>query len=156
MKTDVLETMTKYGEPDGCLQPMQEVLRSIRRFYFVLYGRRDYSGMLDELRCHLFITKKGDLCSLLCTDDAFTLHALSALHQLVIYKLATQPDPLHPNALEFGRYLHDGCLLTKRTKPAKPYIEKYCKCKNGKCGDKHPCHCAGPAATLAAFAVRIL
>ena len=78
--------MTKYGEPDGCLQIMQEVLQSIRRFYFTLYGRRDYSGTLDELRCHLFITKKGDLCSLRCTEDAFTLHALRALHQLVIYE----------------------------------------------------------------------
>ena len=99
---DVLETMTKYGEPDGCLQPMQEVLQSIRRFYFALYGRRDYSGTLDELRCHFFITKKGDLRSLPCTKDAFTLHALRALHQLVIYKRATQPDPSHPNALECG------------------------------------------------------
>ena len=43
---DVLETMTKYGEPDGCLQPMQEVLQSVRRFYFALYGRHDYSGTL--------------------------------------------------------------------------------------------------------------
>ena len=127
---DVLETITKYGEPDGCLQPMQKVLQSIRRFYFALYGRRDYSGTLDELRCHLFITKKGDLHSLPCTEDTFTLHTLRALHQLVIYKQATQPDPSHPNALEFGRYLHDGCLLAKRTtKPAKVYIEKtYCKC----------------------------
>ena len=143
---DVLETMTKYSEPDGCLQPMQEVLQSIHRFYFALYGRRDYSGTLDELRCHLFITKKGDLRSLPCTEDAFTLHALRALHQLVIYKQGTQPDPSHPNALEFGQYLHYGCLLAKRTtKPAKPYIEKtYCKSKNGKCGDKCPCHCAGP------------
>ena len=143
---DVLETMANYGEPDGCLQPMPEVLQSARKFYFALYGRRDYSGTLDELRCHLFITKKGDLRSLPCTEDAFTFHAQRALHQLVIYKRATQPDPLLPDALELGRYLHDGCLISKRTtKSAKPYIAKtYCKCKNGKCGDKCPCHRAGP------------
>ena len=83
---DVLETMANFDEPDGCLQPMPEVLQSARKFYFALYGRRDYSGTLDELRCHLFITKKGDLRSLPCTEDAFTFHAQRALHQLVIYK----------------------------------------------------------------------
>ena len=142
---DVLETMANYGEPDGCLQPMQEVLQSIRRLYFALYGRRDYSGMLDELQCHLFITKKGDLRSLLCTEDTFTFHAQRALHQLVIYKRATQPDPLLKDALECGQYLHDGCLISQRTtKSAKPYIAKiYFKCKNGKCGNKCPCHRAG-------------
>ena len=142
---DVLETMANYGEPDGCLQPMPKVLQCARKFYFALYERRDCSGTLDELRCHLFITKKGDLRSLPCTEDAFTFHAQRALHQLVIYKRATQPDPLLPDALEFGRYLHDGCLISKRmTKSAKPYIAKiYCKCKNGKCGNKCPCHHAG-------------
>ena len=43
---DVLETMTKYGEPDECLQPVQEVLQSMRRLYFALYERHDYSGTL--------------------------------------------------------------------------------------------------------------
>ena len=87
-------------------------------------------------------TKKGDLRSLPCTEDAFTFHAQRALHQLVIYKQATQPDPLLPDALELEQYLHDGCLFSKRmTKSAKPYIAKtYCKCKNRKCGDKCPCH----------------
>ena len=81
---------------------MPEVLQFAWKSYFALYGRRDYSGTLDELRCHLFITKKGDLCSLLCTEDAFTFHAQRALHQLVIHKQATQPDQLLPDALEFG------------------------------------------------------
>ena len=64
---DVLETMANCSEPDGCLQPMPEVLQSAQKFYFALYGRRDYSDMLDELWCHLFIAKKGDLRSLPCT-----------------------------------------------------------------------------------------
>ena len=33
--------------------------------------------------------------------------------------------------------------------PSKPYTEKPgCKCKNGKCGDKCPCHCAGPECNI--------
>ena len=116
---------------------MPEVLQSARKFYFALYGRRDYSGTLEELQCHLFISKKGDLRSLLYTEDAFTFHAQRALHQLVIYKRATQPDSLLPDPLEFGRYFQDGGLISKRTtKSPKPYIAKtYCKCKNGKMWD---------------------
>ena len=76
---DVLETMANYGEPDGCLQPMPEVLQSARKFYFALYGRRDYSGTLDELRCHLFITLKVDLRSLPCTKGCLHISCTESI-----------------------------------------------------------------------------
>ena len=93
-----------------------------------------------------------------CTEDAFTFNAQRALHQLVIYKRATQPDPLLPDALELGRYLHDGCLISKRTtKSSKPYIPKpTANAKMVNVGINAHVTVLDQTATLAAFAVGIL
>lgn len=143
---DILGPVARYGEGDSDLTPTAVVLNSARAFYFALYGRKDFSGTLDELRCHLFITKKGDIRSLPCTEDAFQHHVKRGLHQLAIYKRAAQPEPSLPDPCQFGRRLEGGCLIAQRmTKPAKPHIIKtFCKCKNGKCGGNCQCKRAGP------------
>ena len=144
--TDILGPVARYGEADTNLTPTPEVFTSARMFYFALYSRKDFSGTLDELRCHLFITKKGDLRSLPCTEDAFEYHFLRGLHQLGIYKRAVQPKPPLPDPCQFGRTLKDGCLTAKRmSKPAKPHtVKTFCKCKKGNCGRNCPCKRAGP------------
>ena len=148
---DILEPMAAYRKPDTDLTPTAVVVNSARMFYFALYGRTDFSGTLDELRCHLFITKKGDLRCLPCTKDTFEHYLKRSLHQLAIYKRATEPEPLLPDPCQFGRKLEGECLISKMmTKPAKPKIVKtYCKCKNAKCGGNCPCKRAGPECNVA-------
>ena len=84
--TDILGPLAAYGDKHSETPLTKDILNSARLFYFALYGRKDFTGTLDELRCHLFITKKGDLRSLPCTEDAFELHLLGSLHQLAIFK----------------------------------------------------------------------
>ena len=143
--------MAAYGKPDTDLTPTAVVVNSARMFYFALYGRTDFSGTLDELRCHLFITKKGNLRCLPCIEDAFEHHLKRGLHQLDIYKWATEPELLLPDPCQFGQKLEGECLISKMmTKPAKPKIVKtYFKCKNAKCGGNCPCKRAGPECNVA-------
>jgi hypothetical protein len=60
--TEVLCPLALHGDAD--LMPISAVENAIRLLYCALYGRKDFVGNLDELRCHLFVTKKGDLCTL--------------------------------------------------------------------------------------------
>ena len=145
---DVLETITKYGEPDGCLQPMQDVLQSVRRFYFALYGRHDYSGTLlctgtfhyQERRSSFIAVHRGCIHaspseSITSAGDIQTSHSTW---------------PIAPKCS--GIWMISPRWLPTRKKNNKTSKtlnwKTYCKCKNGKCGDKCPCHCAGPECNI--------
>ena len=144
----VLETITKYGEPDGCLQPMQEVLQSIRRFYFALYGRHDYSWTLlctgtfhyQERRSSFIAVHRG--CLHTSRSESFTSAGdIQTSHSTW---------PIAPKCS--GIWMISPRWLPTRKKNNKTsktlHWKTYCKCKNGKCGDKCPCHCAGPECNI--------
>lgn len=115
-----------------------------------IYGKKDFSGSLDELRCHLFQNKKGDLRSLPPTEDAFALHLTRALFQTIIWKRATLPDLGLPQYTDYGRSIEKGLLLAKQmTKNAKPNTKKSCICQKTMCGQRCPCRQGKRKCTLA-------
>jgi len=149
--TEILGPLAEYGTHGKSLDVSTEVVSSARNFFLALYGNKEFSGTLDELRCHLFMTKKGDICSLPPTEDAFLLHLLRSLHQTTICKRASQPDPELPDPCKFGRSKKNGCLLaTRMTKPSKPgIVQTHCNCKKGKCKGRCLCRMAGLKCTIA-------
>jgi hypothetical protein len=54
--TKVLSPLALYGGADIMLKLAFE--NAVRVLYCAWYGRKDFVGTLDELRCHLFVTKK--------------------------------------------------------------------------------------------------
>ncbi|KAG1664911.1 hypothetical protein GQR58_019607 [Nymphon striatum] len=102
--TEILGPFAKYGTPGKSLDVSTEVVSSARKLFLALYGNKEFSGTLDELRCHLFMTKKGDISSLPPIEDAFMLHLLRSFHQTTICKRASQPEPELPDPCKFGRF----------------------------------------------------
>lgn len=117
------------------------VLDSACKYICALYGKKDFPGSLDELRCHLFKTKKSDIRSLPPTSDAFRLHLRRALYQILIWKRATIPKLSLPPPTKFGRDTDNGYLLaTRMTKSPKPNLpSNKCNCQKDKCRSRCPC-----------------
>ena len=114
--------------------------------------------LLWNVTLERFITKKGDLCSLPCTEDAFTLHAVRALHQLVIYKWATQPDPSHQNLWNLDDISTMAAYSQREQQNQQnPTLKKRtANAKMANVGINAHVTVLDQIATLAAFAVRIL
>jgi len=128
--------LAKFGEPGESLDVTEEIINAAREYFKALYNRSDFGGMLDALRAHLFANTKGDLRCLPPTEDAFHLHVLRSLHQMVVCKQAKLSVPLYPCATDFGRHIvNDKLVTTMMTKEPKPkeFKEKYCHCKKSKC-----------------------
>lgn len=125
--------------------------RAGRKLFFALYGKKDFNGTLDDLRCHLFQIKKSDLRSLPPTEDSFDLHLRRALFQTMIWKKATMPNLDLPHPTDFGRSIEQGLLLAKQmTRKPKPNTKKTsCKCQKAKCGKRCPCRQEKRRCTLA-------
>ena len=139
------------ANPSDDLSVKEEIVSSAKIYFFALYGKKDFCGTLDKLRCHLFMRSKSDIRSLPATEDAFHLHLLRALHQIAVCKRAAEMTPVLPVATEFGRTVENGHLYaTKMTKYHKPKIvTTYCKCKKGRCRSRCPCKLATVKCTVA-------
>jgi hypothetical protein len=134
-----LPNLAQFGHESNVLD---DHINEARVFWTHLYGRPGFAS-LDFLRQHLFSSSKSDLRLLPVTEDAFNLHVLRALYQLMIFKRAHLCNLALPPATEFGRNIVNGRLvLILMTKKAKPGIGKTvsCKCKSSKCLSKG-CSC---------------
>lgn len=129
----------------------ESTVKFAQNYFFALYGRKEFNGTLDELRCHLFMSKHGDLRSLPPTSDAFKLHLLRSLNQLVICRKASEVRPTLPDPSSFGRKIENGFLVALRmTKARKPsYVGTSCKCKKGRCRVRCQCKAAGVKCSIA-------
>jgi hypothetical protein len=141
-----LSDLGRFAEPGTDYELVSAAVMAASRYFFAaLYGRCDFSGSIDELRAHLFATSKGDLRALPPTEDAFKLHVLRSLNQIIVCKTAHMPMPNYPDPLQFGRHIvqEDKLVATMMTKPARPKtLDKpsSCKCRTGKC--LRNCRCA--------------
>ena len=126
-----LEPLAKYGNDNESLTVQDDVISSARLYVLTLYDRNEFEGNLDALCAHLFGNIKGDMRVLPPTEDAFQLHLLRALHQLVICKRAHLSQPIYPVATDFGRHIVNGKLVSimmlKAPKPAESKRVKYCR-----------------------------
>ena len=140
--TNYVGPVADFGE--DVIDVEQSVVDSAEKYFFALYGKNGFTGTMDELRCHLFMTKNGDLRSLPPTSDAFKLHLLRALNQLIICKKAREVTPTMPDPTSFGRHIENGTLVAVRmTKERKPnYVRTSCKCKKGRCRVRCQCKAA--------------
>lgn len=145
----ILEPFKDYGMLESNPYMSEAILASACKYACALYGKKDFNGSLDELRCHLFKTKKSDIRSLPPTSDAFGLHLRRALYQIIIWKRATQPTLSLPLATDFGRNTENGYLLaTRMTKSPKPNLPSTkCNCQKDKCRSRCPCRKAGVQCT---------
>ncbi|KAG1680092.1 hypothetical protein GQR58_012547 [Nymphon striatum] len=62
--------------PELSIEMSEAIHESVCKYMCALYGKRDFSGTLDQLRCHHFRKKMSDIRSLLPTCDAFRLHLM--------------------------------------------------------------------------------
>lgn len=126
----------KYGEPGQSLEVTESIIAAARQYFVLLYNRSDFDT-LDALRAHLFANTKGDLRCLPPTEDAFHLHVLRSLHQMIISKQAHLSEPLRPSATDFGRKIVGGTLVAtmmhKEAKPNECHEFRYSRCKKSKC-----------------------
>ena len=137
-----LPNLAQFGHESNVLD---DHINEARVFWTHLYGRPGFAS-LDLLRQHLFSSSKSDLRLLPVTEDAFNLHVLRALYQLMIFKRAHLCNLALPPATEFGRNIVNGRLvLILMTKKAKPGIGKTvsCKCKSLKCVFQRGAHVRG-------------
>ena len=109
-----LEPLASYMYAQGDLEREATVMDSAQKYSFALYRNKGCNGTINELRCHLFLNRKGDIRSLPLTDDVFRFHVLRALHQLTICKCASEVRPLLPDPTEFRRKIENGALLAVR------------------------------------------
>ncbi|KAG1706217.1 hypothetical protein GQR58_003741 [Nymphon striatum] len=107
----ILRPFAEYGMPELSIEMSEAIHESVCKYMCALYGKRDFSRTLDQLRCHLFRTKMSDIRSLPPTCDAFRLHLMRALYQLVIWKRATSPTLSLPPPTEFSWSTKKGFLL---------------------------------------------
>ena len=123
-----------------------DVLEVSRKFMCSLYGKKDFTGSLDELRCHLFQTKRSDIRFLPPTTDAFYLHLKRALYQVLIWKRATSETLMLPPPTDFGRTIRNGSLMAcLMTKSPKPHLQlSKCNCRKDRCRSHCPCRKAKP------------
>lgn len=138
----ILEPFAEYGLLPECnLDVSEAILDSACRYTCALYGKRNFQGSMDELRCHMFRTTKSDIRSLPPTSDAFCLHVKRALYQILIWKRATLSKISLPTPTGFGRNTDNGYLLaTRMTKSPKPNLpSSKCNCKKDKCRSRCPC-----------------
>lgn len=108
----------------------------LSRHLLVKLYNRDHSDSLDEMRQHLFTQGVKDLRLLPPTEDAFKLHVLRAMHQILWWINAHLSEPLIPPATDFGRELRDGQLRPIPVcLPIKPdaVTKTYCKCNASRC-----------------------
>ena len=75
-----LEHLASYMYVQGDLEIETTVMDSAQKYFFALYGNKGFNGTINELRCHLFLNRKGDIHSLPATEDVFRFHVLWALH----------------------------------------------------------------------------
>ena len=70
--------LSRFGEPGESLDITEDIVAAARYCFVLVYNRINFTGTLDELRAHLFANTKGDtkgdLRSLLPTEDTFCLH----------------------------------------------------------------------------------
>lgn len=146
-----LEPLAEYGMPGVSTEVSEAIEESARKYICALYRRKDFPGSLDELRCHLFQSKNSDIRSIPPTSNAFSLHLMRALYQILIWKRATSNRLELPPPTDFGRQLKDGCLVaTLMTKPPKPTSQPTkCHCGKDKCRSRCRCRKSGFQCTLA-------
>ena len=147
---DDLQAFSDYGMPGSDTKVSDAIYMSASKYMNALYGQKDFSGSLDDLRCQLFRLKKSDIRSLPPTSDAFRLHLMRALYQIIIWKRATSTTLSLPQPTDFGRRLHNGFLLASRmTKPPKPKLQSSkCNCQKDKCRSRCPCRKADDLCTI--------
>lgn len=84
-----LPHLAEFGS-DGAMTVTECVVdeaRLARVYWNALYGQTGFSS-LDTLRQHMFVSLKSDLRSLPATEDAFFLHVLLALYQILLHRRA--------------------------------------------------------------------
>ena len=122
----------------------EDIFNAARVFFIKLYTTHDFNGDLNALRAHLFGKIKGDLSNLPPTENAFHLHVLRALNQMVVSKCAHQSVPVLPDPLKYSRQVQDEILMPIMMKMyPKPNITrqcKYCGCSKNHC--LSACSCA--------------
>ena len=137
------QSLASYGQYDpSCDDPMEVEFEPARRLFVSLYGKQGYNDM-NHPRAHMY-GSKSDLCHLPPTEDAFKLHILRGLYQLIIWKSAHLSDAKYPDVCLFGRKLSQNGFLevVPSTLPAKPQAatsKKFCDCKKGRCLKNCPC-----------------
>ena len=67
----------------------EDIFNAARVFFIKLYTAHDFNGDLNALPAHLFGKAKGDLCNLPLTENAFQIHVLRTLNQMVVNKRPT-------------------------------------------------------------------
>jgi hypothetical protein len=143
--TENLEELTPlatYGQPGEDLHVSEDVIDAARHLFKSLYDRSSFGGSLDALRAHLFTNTKGDIRCLPPTEDAFRLHVLRSLQQMVVVKQAHLSEPVILASTDYGRQLVNGKLVASMMlKPPKPLHSnaKHCNCVKGRCLRGCPC-----------------
>ena len=147
----ILQPLAEYGMPGISTEILDAIKESALKYICALYGRKYFSGSLDELRCHLFQTKTSDIRSIPPTSDAFYLHLMRSLYQILIWKRATSTRLMLPSPTDFGRHMKDGCLMaTLMTKSLKTKQQPTkCNCQKNKCRSHCRCRNGGVLCSLA-------
>ena len=102
-----LEPFSDYGAAGSDAQVSEDIVDSAMKYMCALYGKRDFHGTLDELRCYLFKTDKSDIRFLPPTSDAFIL-LKRALYQILIWKRAVLSSMSLPPPTDYGRNVDNG------------------------------------------------
>ena len=98
----ILQPLAEYGMPGISTEISEAIKESALKYICALYGRKDFFGSLDELCCHLFQTKTSDIRATPSTSDAFYLHLMRSLYQILIWKRATSTRLMLPSSTDFG------------------------------------------------------
>ena len=93
-----IKSLTQFGDLGDEFIVSDDILQDARQFANSLYGKmnNDSFQSLSMLRQHFFATKMSklsDLRSLPPTDNAYHLHVLSSLYQIVVFKRAHISNP---------------------------------------------------------------